>query len=52
MGPKSKACKWDRIINTDFSAPFGCRRKLNPQNNGIWIDRDSDMKGEKVKISK
>ena len=47
----SKNYKWDRIINTDFSAPFRSRRKINPQNDGIWIDKNADMYIKEVKIN-
>ena len=49
--PKSKNYGWDKVINTDFSAPVRCRRKLNPQNDGVWVDKDMDMKGEAIKIA-
>ena len=51
VSPAAKHYKWDRIINTDFSAPFRCRRKLNKQNDGLWVDEDVDMTAPDVKIA-
>ena len=48
--PESKRYKWDKVVITDFSAPIRCRRKLNGQNDGIWINNDTDMKTEEVKV--
>ena len=46
----AKCYKWDKVINTDFPPLVKCIRKLNPQNDGIWVDTDVNVKGESVKI--
>ena len=48
--PTGKNYGWDKIINTDFSAPLRCRRRLNSQNDGLWVPKEIDMAGEEIKI--
>ena len=47
--PSAKRYKRDRIIISDFCAPFRCRSKPNEQNDGACIDLDAEMNGEDVK---
>ena len=39
---RSQNFKWNRIINTDFSAPFRLIPKRNKQNDGAWVDGTED----------
>ena len=37
-------------LTRDLSAPFRVRRRSNPQNDGLWIDKEADKKSEGVKM--
>ncbi len=33
---RSKAWRWDRVVNTDFSGKFVLDSSSNPHNDGVW----------------
>ncbi len=33
---RSKAWRWDKVVNTDFSGKFILDSSSNPHNDGVW----------------